>query len=94
MTSPQQPSPADAFRRAIRSGDFTAARTALDVYLGPLFAGAPVLDDVAAARDLLADALPAVVARRAELAADLARLANLRRGYCRTPASNTWRVDA
>jgi hypothetical protein len=92
MTPSHQTSPAGSFRLALESGAFTAAMAALDLYLAPMRTGAPTLQEIAEARDLLHSALPAAVARRSELAAELARLANLRSGYHLPAISNTWRV--
>jgi hypothetical protein len=88
------PSPAEAFRSAVESGDFDAAHAALDGFAASVRARPASLDEIARAKELVESCLAAAIGRRTEIARELARLLQVDRGYRPRRAQNTWQINA
>jgi len=84
-------SPAEVFREALESGDFASAQTALEWYVAAFRPGS--LADVSAARSFIESGLAAAVRKRAALAGETARLAQMRAGYRPARAIRTWHLQ-
>lgn len=85
---------AEIFRLALGDDDLSSAEAAMREYVACFRSKPRTLVEVAQAQDTIEAGLQIVVARKAALAAELARITTVSSVYSAPRISNTWRLDA
>jgi hypothetical protein len=90
--SPRRPHHEEAFRSAIEAHDFPGAESALREYVAWFKSESRSLQEIEAARDLLAWGIQLTTVRRVRLTDELMRLRTVLDAYLPRKPFETWRV--